>query len=779
MIYFDGVMLMGKRKKRQTKNKPDNKFMQELRDLSLIFLGLFFLYSLKTNSMGKVGYFIKIMFLGFFSKLSIIIPYIIILIGVINLINSNKIKNIKSYKLYYPLIFIMILIYGLMKKDFIPVDSPFIPQNLNIIFTISIEGNGSGIFSTIIAYYFIKLFGVNGSYIVSIFALIVITLFGFNISIQDALKIVNDLLVDSFVSFKNFVVNFVTVERKQNNKSKKKIQIRNNEDSYEENIQEKPIKIINFDKESKNEDEVDNKIYNKAIIDDIKVKEDNLQSIDKNQVVDKEKINDKKEKEIKIVTGDNVEDFEDYEIPTVELLKESTNTTDSKDKKQILKNAKVLEQTLKDFGVEAHINQVTKGPTITRYEIQPKAGVKVSKIVGLVDDIALSLAAKSIRIEAPIPGKAAVGIEVPNEQVQIVTLREVIESSEFTNNQSKLSFSLGKDISGMPIITDISKMPHLLIAGATGSGKSVCVNTLINSILYKAKPDEVKFLMIDPKVVELTNYNGIPHLLIPVVTDPKKAASALTWAVSEMNRRYKLFAQNLVRDITGYNNKMEEKLPKIVIIIDELADLMMVSPNDVEDAICRLAQMARAAGMHLIVATQRPSVDVITGVIKANIPSRIAFAVSSQADSRTILDKGGAEKLLGKGDMLFYPVGATKPVRLQGAFISDDEVEEVVSFVKSQVEEVKYTEDIIENINKGINIESSDVDDLLSDAIELIINSNQASASMLQRKFRIGYNRAARLIDQMEERGLIGPSEGSKPRKVLVTKEEFESTVGE
>ncbi|WP_445330230.1 DNA translocase FtsK [Tepidibacter sp. Z1-5] len=762
---------MRKRKKRETKNKLDNKFMQELRDLSLIFLGLFFLYSLKTNSMGEVGYFIKVMFLGFFSKLSIIVPYIIILVGVINLINSNKIKNIKNYKLYYPLIFIIILIYGLMKKDFIPVDSPFIPQNLKIIFSISIEGNGSGIFSTIIAYYFIKLFGVNGSYIVSIFALIVITLFAFNISIQDALKRLNNLLIDSFIAFKNFVISFVTVEKRQNNKVKKKIKINNNEDSYEENSKEKPIKIINFDRESKTENQVDN-VDNKVNLEDNNIKQSNLKNIDKEQDNDKEK-------EVKVVTNSDVENFSDYEIPSVELLKESTNNVDVKDKKQILKNAKLLEQTLKDFGVEASINQVTKGPTITRYEIQPKAGVKVSKIVGLVDDIALSLAAKSIRIEAPIPGKAAVGIEVPNEQVQIVTLREVIESKEFTNNESKLSFSLGKDISGMPIITDISKMPHLLIAGATGSGKSVCVNTLINSILYKAKPDEVKFLMIDPKVVELTNYNGIPHLLIPVVTDPKKAASALNWAVSEMNRRYKLFAENLVRDITGYNNKMEEKLPKVVIIIDELADLMMVSPNDVEDAICRLAQMARAAGMHLIVATQRPSVDVITGVIKANIPSRIAFAVSSQADSRTILDKGGAEKLLGKGDMLFYPVGATKPVRLQGAFISDDEVEEVVSFVKSQVEEVKYTEDIIENINKGINVESSDVDDLLSDAIELVINTNQASASMLQRKFRIGYNRAARLIDQMEERELIGPSEGSKPRKVLVTKEEFESTVGE
>ncbi|MCT4543273.1 MAG: DNA translocase FtsK [Vallitalea sp.] len=760
---------MGKRKKRQAKNKVDNKFMQELRDLSLIFLGLFLLYSLKTNSMGKVGYFIKVMFLGFFSKLSIIVPYIIILIGVINLINLDKIKNIKSYKLYYPLVFMMILIYGLMKKDFIPVDSPFIPENLKIIFSISIEGNGSGIFSTIIAYYFIKLFGVKGSYIVSSFALIAITLFAFNISIQDALKGLNSLLIDSFISFKSFVVGFVTVERKQNkNIIKNKIKINNKEDfyekedSYEENSEEKPIKIINFDPKSKTEvNNVENNIQNS-----------NSKNIEKEQ-------HENKEKEIKIVTNLDAENFSDYEIPSIDLLKASTNNVDLKDKKQILKNAKVLEQTLKDFGVEANINQVTKGPTITRYEIQPKAGVKVSKIVGLVDDIALSLAAKSIRIEAPIPGKAAVGIEVPNEQVQIVTLREVLESKEFTTNESKLSFSLGKDISGMPIITDISKMPHLLIAGSTGSGKSVCVNTLINSILYKAKPDEVKFLMIDPKVVELTNYNGIPHLLIPVVTDPKKAASALTWAVSEMNRRYKLFAENSVRDITGYNSKIEEKLPKVVIIIDELADLMMVSPNDVEDAICRLAQMARAAGMHLIVATQRPSVDVITGVIKANIPSRIAFAVSSQADSRTILDMGGAEKLLGKGDMLFYPVGANKPVRLQGAFISDDEVEEVVTFVKSQVEEVKYTEDIIEDINKGINMESSDADDLLSDAIELVLNSNQASASMLQRKFRIGYNRAARLIDQMEERGLIGPSEGSKPRKVLVTKEEFESTVGE
>ncbi|SHG93925.1 DNA translocase FtsK [Tepidibacter thalassicus] len=747
---------MKKRKNKKGKKyqiKLDNKFKQELNSLSLIFLGLFLSYSLKTDSMGKIGHFIKVMFLGFFSKLSIVIPYVIMCLGIIYLIDNEKLKKFKNYKLYYLIIFIVMLIYGLMKKDFIPIDSPFLPENLKVIFSISIEGNGSGIFSTIIAYYFIKLFGVKGSYIVGIFCLTTIILFNFNISIKEIINNIKNLLVDNFVVFKNFVINFVVVEEKTTKKIKKK-NIKKEEHMLQDEVEEdKPIKIVEFNNKDENTKQHSIEVKNNA--------------------------NVKSEEDVKIVANFESEKFLDYKKPSTDLLFESNNTVDLKDKKQILKNAKLLERTLKDFGVEAQINQVTKGPTITRYEIQPKAGVKVSKIVGLVDDIALSLAAKSIRIEAPIPGKSAIGIEVPNDEVQLVTLREVIESDEFLNNDSKLSFALGKDISGMSVVTDIAKMPHLLIAGATGSGKSVCVNTLINSILYKANPDEVKFLMIDPKVVELTNYNGIPHLLIPVVTDPKKAAYALNWAVTEMNRRYKLFAENSVRDINSYNAKAEEKLSKIVIIIDELADLMMVSPNEVEDAICRLAQMARAAGMHLIVATQRPSVDVITGVIKANIPSRIAFAVSSQADSRTILDMGGAEKLLGKGDMLFYPVGAPKPVRLQGAFISDKEVEGVVNFVKSQVEEVNYTEDILENINKGINLDSSDEDDLLSEAIELVVNAGQASASMLQRKFRIGYNRAARLIDQMEERGLIGPSEGSKPRKVLITKEEYESTVGE
>ncbi len=772
--YEEVVFLRKKRKKRESENlgknemKLDKNFKEELGSLGLIFLGLFFSYSLKTDSMGKIGYFIKVMFLGFFSKLSIGLPYIIILLGILHFINSDKIKNIKNHKLYYPFLFFLILMYGIMNEDFIPLDSPFLPENLKVVFSMAVEGKGSGIFSTILAYYFIKLFGVKGSYIVSIFSLMAIILFSCNISIKEGIDKMKYVILNSFIAIKNFILNFVMIEEKEERKEKK---IKNKREDKKENIeisQDKTIKIVEF-----NENMEDTIQFNK-----INTLEKDME--DKEEKKEEKKETEKQNEEIRVNTEKESEKFLNYKKPSTELLHKGNNTVDQKDKKQILKNAKLLEKTLKDFGVDAMINQVTKGPTITRYEIQPKAGVKVSKIVGLVDDIALSLAAKSIRIEAPIPGKSAIGIEVPNEEVQLVTLREVIESEEFSNNKSSLSFGLGKDISGMPIITDIGKMPHLLIAGSTGSGKSVCVNTLINSILYNTKPDEVKFLMIDPKVVELTTYNGIPHLLIPVVTDPKKAAFALNWAVNEMTKRYKLFAENGVRDVTGYNEKVEEKLPKIVIIIDELADLMMVSPNEVEDAICRLAQMARAAGMHLIVATQRPSVDVITGVIKANIPSRIAFAVSSQTDSRTILDMGGAEKLLGKGDMLFYPVGAPKPIRLQGAFISDKEVENIVQFIKDQIEEeISYTEEIMENIDKCINLESSTEDDLIGEAIEFVVHSGQASASMLQRKFRIGYNRAARLIDEMEERGLIGPSEGSKPRKVLITKEEYESSVGD
>ena len=475
---------------------------------------------------------------------------------------------------------------------------------------------------------------------------------------------------------------------------------------------------------------------------------------------------------------------EKYEFPPIEMLSEGSKQALKGGKKAVADTAAKLQKTLYSFGVSAKVENVSIGPAITRYELKPAEGVRVSRIANLADDIALNLAAETIRIEAPIPGKHAVGIEVPNAENEVVHLRDIIDTPEFEDHKSKLAFALGKDVGGKEIITDIAKMPHVMIAGATGSGKSVCINTLIASIIYKAKPSEVKLVMVDPKVVELSVYNGIPHLLIPVVTDPRKAAGALAWAVQEMENRYATFASKGVRDLKGYNEAVDKKdgigkLPHIVIIIDELADLMMVAKKDVEDAICRLAQKARAAGMHLVIATQRPSVDVITGLIKANVPSRIAFAVSSQVDSRTILDMVGAEKLLGKGDMLFYPAGAPKPTRIQGAFISDGEVEKIVNFLKANGE-AKYNEDIIESIenanktDKEIAEQAEDDDEtdpFLMDAIDVVVETGQASTSFIQRKFKVGYARAGRIIDQMEERGIISGYQGSKPREVLVTKE--------
>jgi len=463
-----------------------------------------------------------------------------------------------------------------------------------------------------------------------------------------------------------------------------------------------------------------------------------------------------------------------YQLPPFSLLQKGTGRHSGREHRDIAANARKLEETLESFGVSARVVSVHRGPAVTRYEVQPSIGVKVSRIVSLADDLALALAARDIRIEAPIPGKSAVGIEVPNNEIALVTLREVLESAAFHESPSKLTIALGRDISGEPVVADLAKMPHLLIAGATGSGKSVCINSIVVSLLYKAKPHEVKLMMIDPKMVELTVYNGIPHLLTPVVTDPRRAAQALKKVVQEMERRYQLFAEKGARDIHRYNQIMAEQegglepvLPQIVVIVDELADLMMVAPGDVEDAICRLAQMARAAGIHLIIATQRPSVDVITGVIKANIPTRIAFAVSSQADSRTILDMAGAEKLLGRGDMLFLPVGAPKPVRVQGAFVSDSEVEAVVSYVGNQ-QEPQYAEEMMPAPEKEGELAVDD--DLYEQAVQLVIEAQSASVSMLQRRLRIGYTRAARLIDMMEANGIVGPYEGSKPREVLVKK---------
>ncbi|MBE7038689.1 MAG: hypothetical protein E7404_07310 [Ruminococcaceae bacterium] len=550
--------------------------------------------------------------------------------------------------------------------------------------------------------------------------------------------------------------------------------VKDNDIEYlEEDYKEPEIKLYNkgqtgfADLLDKKETQVKEEVANES---DNKNDEDNKPDT---QIV--EELNNANENTVEII---------EYNYPDIELLSPPKPIDNGEDIEEELKhNSKKLVDTLKSFGVSAKVVEISMGPTVTRYELTPEAGVKVSKIVGLSKDIALNLAAKSVRIEAPIPGKSAVGIELVNKVTNTVTLREVLESEEFKNSTSKLSVALGKDIGGKPIILDIAKMPHLLIAGATGAGKSVCINTLVMSILYKADPNEVKLVMVDPKVVELSIYNGIPHLLIPVVTDPKKAAGALNWAVCEMEERYSKFAENNVRDIKGYNELMElneapeQKMPHMVIIIDELADLMMVAPADIETYICRIAQKARAAGIHLVVATQRPSVNVITGTIKANIPSRISFMVSSQIDSRTILDMSGAEKLIGRGDMLYMPVGASSPTRLQCSFVSDKEVETVVNFV-SEGHTPQYKEDVIERlaaeeVYKPEGDDPGDNDELLPKAIELVIDAGQISTSLLQRRFRIGYNRAGSIIDQMEARGIISGLDGNKPRQALITREEY------
>ena len=489
------------------------------------------------------------------------------------------------------------------------------------------------------------------------------------------------------------------------------------------------------------------------------------------------------------VAADEAKPKKAYHFPPMNLLKRGNKTSGESDA-HLRETAMKLQQILQNFGVSVTVTNVSCGPAVTRYELQPEMGVKVSKIVGLTDDIKLNLAAADIRIEAPIPGKAAVGIEVPNKENSAVMLRDLLETAEFKNSQSKISFAAGKDIAGKVVVADIAKMPHLLIAGATGSGKSVCINTIIMSIIYKADPEEVKMIMIDPKMVELRVYDGIPHLMIPVVIDPKKASGALNWAVNEMTDRYKKFAQMGVRNLKGYNDeiaKMEvpegeeppQKMPQLVIIIDELADLMMVAPGEVEDAICRLAQLARAAGIHLVIATQRPSVNVITGLIKANVPSRIAFAVSSGVDSRTIIDMNGAEKLLGKGDMLFFPSGYPKPVRVQGAFVSDDEVSRVVDFLKENSQEVVYDEAVSESItstqSQNAHNTASEKDSYFAEAGRFIIEKEKGSIGMLQRYYKIGFNRAARIMDQLADAGVVGPEVGTKPRKVLMTPEEFET----
>lgn len=724
------------------KNTKRLKF--DICGIILIITSLYLIISLLGGDSGIVGKYIKKSMMGIFGLGSYFFPIILLIFGIgIFYLKDNIKLNTKFYSICTIFIDLLILLYLLNIKVLNQIPLGYI-DSIIASYEFGMLKIGGGAIGAALGYILIKYAGKGGTIaIISGLFIISIILFA-NVSMKSIIKSLKQFFVSLIKPLKKF--KFVFFKKKQISKNES---LKDYDDNANIN-KEKNIKIINFTKEFDN----------------------SFQTIkSNNKAKEKPEYNKKEIEEIKPQN----KHLPNYTLPSTNILYLPQDSKNINMKKEIMHNIKILDETLKNFNVNANVTQVSIGPSITRYELQLSPGVKVSKIVNLADDIALSLASQGIRIEAPIPGKAAVGIEVPNKEITNVYLKEVLESEEFKKNKSKISFALGRDVAGSNIIADVGKMPHLLIAGSTGSGKSVCINTLISSILFRANPDEVKMLLIDPKVVELSIYNGIPHLLVPVVTDPKKAAGALNWAVQEMTERYKMFAAKNVRDINGFNNAIieeKEKLPQIVIIIDELSDLMMIAPSEVEDAICRLAQMARAAGLHLVVATQRPSVDVITGLIKANIPSRISFAVSSQTDSRTILDMGGAEKLLGKGDMLFYPVGESKPIRVQGSYISQKEIETLVNYIKAQVPP-NYIEGIIKE-SEDILIENSDADELLEDAINMVVEAGQASILMLQRRLKIGYSRAARIIDQMEERRIIGGFEGSKPRKVLISKEQWQ-----
>jgi len=764
--------------KKKTKSKVVSRvdFDSEIFGIILITIGILILFSIFSTMFsssdsisGTIGTFINHLLFAILGVGAYLSPFLIIFIGICYIVKKGKINFSKKFYGIILLIVNTLLFIQMLEINKYYAKGEFL-LGINKIYNSKSVLHG-GIISYSIDVPMHTLFGAVGSFIIFIGIYVICLILILKISLHDTCF----NLKDKFIIKRNKRNN----ESKElyiedNNKKEELIVANEDKNDFIKGINDK-IKIFDFLKSNEVASDAE-PMVKEEIVDVIKA--DNARVSKENHVDNS--IKQELEQEIQLNSTHSKSNYK-YVFPTVDLLNENTTSKMNKnDKKELLSSANKLQETLSSFGVEAKVIQVTKGPSVTRFELQPNAGVKVSKIVNLADDIALNLASSGVRIEAPIPGKAAVGIEVPNKELSAVYLREVIESNEFSAANKNLSFSLGKDIGGNCVVSDLTKMPHMLVAGATGSGKSVCINSLIISLLYKYSPEEVKLLLIDPKVVELNIYNGIPHLLIPVVTDPKKSAGALNWAVNEMTRRYKLFAENNVRNIEGYNELVnkgiaESRLPWIVIIIDELADLMTVCANDVEEYIGRLAQMARAAGMHLVIATQRPSVDVITGVIKANIPSRISFAVSSQIDSRTILDSAGAEKLLGKGDMLFYPVGEAKPVRIQGAFVSEEEVERVVDFIKSQKTELNYEKEIIDEIEGSLinKDEAEAIDELLNEAIRIVVENDQASTSLLQRKLKIGYNRAARIIEQMEDRGIISGRNGSKPREVLLSNSEL------
>lgn len=774
---------MDKKKKILKKNKvkaPNTKTVgepkSEIFGLFLMVIGIIFFISIFSDKMGIIGRLVYKFLSVLLGSANYIFPLLLIFWGILYNITATKLYT-KRYIICSLIIYFSILILLDASKE---LDLTLVDRINRSIEYMSIARSG-GIIGAILGFFSYKLLGSLGTYIfvgiiilVNLYIMLRTNIDQIIMAYEDLSDYLEDrkkILAEKKIKKENDKSNKVEEkELKKSQKEDKKLKILDNFKIKKDNILE--------DNKTKENKDFIIKEYKTTNINNTQENNSNIQESSSEELTEKDR------EEFKNIDQELPD--ETYIYPDISLLNinESNNTMSNQ---EIIKNGKIIEKTLDNFNMDCQITSINKGPVITCYELKPAPGIKLSRIVSLSDNISMALGSSDIRIEAPIPGKTVVGIEVANKFKDSVGLREILESSEFVNSKSDVPLTLGKDVEGNIIVESISDMPHLLIAGATGSGKSVCINTIITNILYKSSPNDVRLMLIDPKVVELSVYNGIPHLLIPVVTNPKKAGYALNWAVDEMERRYKLFAEAQVRDIKGYNKKkikegkISEKIPKIVIIVDELADLMMVSSNEIEDYIARLAQMARACGMHLILATQRPSVDVITGTIKANIPSRIAFAVSSAVDSRTILDMSGAEKLLGRGDMLFYPSSYSKPKRIQGAFISDEEVERLVDFVKLNNEnsEINKQSLIASQINNKEKDDNLDLDPLFADAINYVLGDEQASISYLQRKLKVGYSRAARIVDQMEELGIIGPHEGSKPRKLLKTKEEIDDLLGD
>ena len=751
---------------------------QEIMGLFLIVIGIVFFICLYSQRMGIVGSLIYKLFSVLSGSANFLIPLLLIFWGILFNIQATKI-HMSRYISFSLVILLCILVFLDGSKE---MDMTLIERIIKSTEYMDITRSG-GIIGAIFGFFSYKLLGSLGTYIILSLVIIASIYFMIRPNIEHIIMAFEDL--GEYFEDKKLAreekrsekkLKLEEKEKKKELKESKKKEIKKVEEKELDNIEDLSENLVIKDY---SEDSIpENKDFEDvAHTDDIEFTNNATIETqdDEEEVIDtiKDDIEHKKEEEFI------------YTYPDTALL-DRIPSKGNFSKDEVLEKGKIIENTMKNFGIDSKVVAINRGPVITSYELKPAPGIKLSRIVGLSDNIAMALASSDLRIEAPIPGKTVVGIEVPNKDKDSVALKELIESQEFKNSKSDIPLTLGKDVEGNILISGMEDMPHLLIAGATGSGKSVCINSIITSVIYKSSPKDVKLMLIDPKVVELSVYNGIPHLLIDVVTNPKKAAFALNWAVDEMEKRYEAFAENHVRDLKGYNKKMmaegkeDEKLPKILIIVDELADLMMVASKEIEEYIARLAQKARAAGMHLILATQRPSVDVITGTIKANVPSRIAFAVASSVDSRTILDMGGAEKLLGKGDMLFYPSKYPKPKRIQGAFISDGEVERLVDFVKSNNEIKNTVESKIEQAieDKKVNIDN-EKDPLFKEAVELVVNDEQASISYIQRKLKVGYSRAGRIVDQMEEMGIIGPHEGSKPRKLLKTKEELDMILGE